>query len=522
MTTTAPAVGVGTPAAVARVDDTGSSPRRRLRSLAWRPEWLVVAAALAPRLTVIFRHGGLHGLFGYDAGVYFAGADSLVHGRLPYLDYVQLHPPAITVAVAPFALLTHVMSDGAAFTIAILAFTLLGAVNAVLVMRVCRRLGLGNTGAVVGGLVYALWLGSVDAEFLIKLEPLANLLILCALLLALRAERFPERRRMTLVAGLPLGLAVSVKIWWIVPVLAIIVWHGARTRSVHRSGVMAIGAVLSAVALDLPFFAAAPRQMWSMVVLDQLARPRSGVATTSVRLQNLAGVTFLHLHPATSRAVFVVIALGAVLAVVSACRVRAARAAVVLLAVQVLIVLAAPSWFPYYTDFLAVGVSIVAGATIVHAPGDRRLLRRLRIGGAATLVATAATITATALGTGAVAAAPFPAGPALTRAVASARCVMTDSPAVQIRLDALTRGLADGCPNWVDVTGPTYGKYRSVASRGHNPRWQRAFLAYLRRGQAIILVRGAGSGATPALRAELAKDGGVALVENYPVYRMRR
>ena len=98
----------------------------------------------------------------------------------------------------------------------------------------------------------------------------------------------------------------------------------------------------------------------------------------------------------------------------------------------------------------------------------------------------AAAITAIALALGAGAVARFPAAPALARATAHVRCLMSDSPMSLIRLNALSRGLANGCPNWVDVTGRTYGpdRPRHGESRAHNVRWQHDLTTYLRSGDA--------------------------------------
>ncbi|WP_375502266.1 hypothetical protein [uncultured Jatrophihabitans sp.] len=162
--------------------------RRRRRPNVVGIQFAVFVLALAARLAVVLRHGGLHGDYGYDAGVYFAGGDAFAHGRLPYRDFVLLHPPGLMLVLTPFAELTRVVSDESAFTVTVLAVTVLGGVNAVLVMRVVRRLGLGPRAATVAGLFYALWFGAVGSEFLIKLEPVGNLFFLLGLLAALRAR----------------------------------------------------------------------------------------------------------------------------------------------------------------------------------------------------------------------------------------------------------------------------------------------------------------------------------------------
>ena len=58
--------------------------------------WLPIALlAFLARLLPTLHGGGLGGIDDYDEGVYFAGAQALTAGRLPYRDFVLLHPPGI-------------------------------------------------------------------------------------------------------------------------------------------------------------------------------------------------------------------------------------------------------------------------------------------------------------------------------------------------------------------------------------------------------------------------------------------
>ena len=87
---------------------------------------LIGVVAFAARLHAMLRGGGLGGISNYDDGVYFAGAESLVSGRLPYRDFVLLHPPGIVVVLSPFAALAHLLSDATAFELGRLVFIALG------------------------------------------------------------------------------------------------------------------------------------------------------------------------------------------------------------------------------------------------------------------------------------------------------------------------------------------------------------------------------------------------------------
>src|SRR6476661_2472269 len=85
----------------------------------WRPSsdpnrvWhrvVAVAAALVAvvaRLVPVLRGGGLFGLGNYDDGVYYAAGTALLHGLIPYRDYLFLHPPGIVLLLAPFGLAGH-------------------------------------------------------------------------------------------------------------------------------------------------------------------------------------------------------------------------------------------------------------------------------------------------------------------------------------------------------------------------------------------------------------------------------
>jgi alpha-1,2-mannosyltransferase len=177
-----------------------------------RLEAAVFLVAVACRLCVILRSGGLRGDFGYDAPLYFAASDALTYGRLPYRDFVFLHPPAQLLVLAPFAWLTRLVSDQTAFMVANVSMTVVGATAAVLVVRICQRLEFGRRASLIGGLFYATWFGAVGAEYLTKLEPVGNLFFLGAVLLALNAQR-RQRPWLWAAAGAALGVAVCVKIW---------------------------------------------------------------------------------------------------------------------------------------------------------------------------------------------------------------------------------------------------------------------------------------------------------------------
>jgi alpha-1,2-mannosyltransferase len=459
----------------------------------------VALVAFAIRLIVVVRGGGLYGYLGYDDGVYFAAATAMVSGRLPYQDFVLLHPPGIALLLAPFAALGRVMSDSDAMAVARVAFLMLAGVNAALTARVASVLG-RRAALVAGGFVTG-WVCTVYGDRTTLLEPVGSLALLTALLLLWPAH---DRRRLTqpraqVLAGVVLGLGCCVKVWNGVPfavvAAAVLVTHGRRA---------AVRVVLAAVAAGLcllgPFLVGAPGATVRMVFLAQLSRPDIGSSPLE-RLPRLTGVLpyLSEDHAVAVVAVTLVVGLALAACTVAALRVRAARLWVALLLAHGLVLLAAPIYLNHYSTFLSVPLALVLGAAAavvsdrLHARGSRRTDR---------VAAVAAVTTLALLGLGSLArplGERFP-GEGLAAYVPASGCVRSDAPTVLIQLDVLSRDLARGCPVPVDFTGQTYDRFArqgpdgSPLPRETNPAWQAYARQYLTSGSATVLVRGSNNG----------------------------
>jgi hypothetical protein len=508
------------------VADASSATRlSALRAGTGRAEAAVFAVALLVRLAVRLSSGGLTALSTYDPGVYYAAGDALTFGRLPYRDFVFLHPPAVIVVLAPFDWFGRLTSDLAGFVAANLAFALLGALNAVLVVRLARHLGLGTRAAVAGGLTYALWFGSVGAEYGVRLEPLGNLFALLGLLAFARA-RATGARRPALWCGAAFGAASAVKIWWVVPLVVMLGWLLAGRRS-RQVGAFLAGAAAALVVICVPFFLAAPRQMFDMVITEQLGRNITGAPL--VRLAELSTLRPAISHPSQALTVVWLVGVAAVLVVVCrfALREAAARPFLVLAGAQLLVLLAAPGWFGFYADYLAPALAITIAAAVAGyrhggaqpAASRRRLLPVLL----APLVIVALTTGAALVQATRADQHAFP-GQRLARALGGRGCVMSDAPGALIGLRVLSRDLGYGCANWIDVSGRTYGADRAGRNvpRRANARWQRDLLAYFRSGQAIILVRAHATGVAPGTMRVIRAGGVLARDGGYVIWRVRR
>lgn len=451
--------------------------------------WIFIAALVLRLGVVLVSRGGAFGAFAYDPSVYYASADALIHGRMPYADFVLLHPPALTLALVPFAALGRLTTDHTGFVAANTAFAVLGALCAAMLVRVGRQGGLPVRAAMLGGAFYAVWYGSIGAEISTRLEPLGNAAFLLGLVLLTRTGGVPGRRDL-LFAGAAFGVAASVKIWWVVPVALVIGWQVLRRPGRRAGALVACGAVAAVTVVCGPFLLASPGPMWRMVIADQLGRH----ASTGPRLARILDMVSLskaaaHGPQLVAAAVVVVIVAAVVLIGAAAWRVRPCRLFVAIAGAQFVVLLAAPIYFSYYSDFLAPAASLVIAAAAAGAAGP--LARAAQAAAVTSVAVTAAATGGAILGPARIIVSPFPGG-ALARGVRGGHCVMADSPMALIAMDALSRDLANGCRNWVDVSGRTYdvdapvGRFRS---RPHNRRWQVDVERYLLSGDAVILIR---------------------------------
>ncbi|MGN6606940.1 MAG: hypothetical protein ACTHMS_08025 [Jatrophihabitans sp.] len=490
-------------------------------------EAAVFVVGVVLRLAVVVRGGGLGADFSYDPAVYFAASDALQHGRLPYRDFTLVHPPGVTLALLPFTVLTRIVTDHQAYVLANLAFIVMAGVNAVLVVRIGRRIGLGRA-AIGAGCLYAVWFGALSAEYSIRLEPLGNLLLLIGLLLVLPAGDGSVRRpRSLLLGGLALGATIGVKIWWVVPVVLIV----GRLLVTYRRRMLPalLGAVIAPIVINGPFFLVAPRAMWDALVTSQVGRARDHFGV----VQRLAQMTGAPLDSSSSTAArwLALVVLGAVIVLASArvSRHPVGRLLVVVLAVQVLVLLLAPTYYFNYHDYYAVPLCLVVAGGLVLPRTDAQQQR------AAVLASPVAVVVAAALIGSIVGVAdrvdnrimPFRGARQLASEVRGARCVLADSPTPLIELDVLSAGFEHGCANWVDTTGRfLLSRYRlgtpGAANPRRNPVWQRDLVAYLGSGDAVVLGRIRNDGLTEqSLRAVSAGQRTARLPGNRVIRRTR-
>lgn len=451
---------------------------------------MVFVLAVVIRLGLTMRSGGgLHGLGNYDDGVHFAAALGLVNGLLPYRDFLLLHPPGVVVAMAPFAALSWMVGEPDAMAVARLAWMVLGGANAVLCGLALRPMG--RIAGLVGALCYALLLGSAYVEYTTLLEPPATTAMLAALVITrLLGPGTGVGTRHYLVAGTLLGLSPVLKIWGVVIVLVIVAAIAARRG--RRPALITLGAaVVCCAAVCLPFFLAAPAQMWRMVVVAQLGRRRTDVPLVE-RLNDVLGVRgwaegLPIWHPLTVVMV-VVVAASCVICLLT----RELRVVGALLIVTGSIVMVTPMWYLHYAGLTAAPIALALGGAVGVAVASRRegagwLTWVIPATAVASTLLLALPLTRFNIGNPA-----FP-GRSLASQVADLPgCLATDHPMTLIQMDVLQRNLDRGCQLVVDLGGYTYYAVDSAyseVSRRKNRDFQVLVLDYYRSADAVLPVR---------------------------------
>ena len=461
----------------------------------------VALLAAAVRTTILVHSGGLASLVGYDQGVYYSAAEALAWGRLPYRDFLFLHPPGVIVALAPLGLVGRLTHDSWGIELARMATILVGAVNTALVAWAARRAGL--VAATSAALVYAVWRPAAVIEIETRLEPFVSLGLLLALAVLASISQRP-RRRWLVLAGVALGFALTVKIWAVVPVLVILAWFLAR---VGRRALLWVGGslVVTTTMVCLPFFTQAPSTMFRMVVVDQVSRGRMA-STSWRRLSGTLGLwSYVGRHPGFSGLLAVTLLAGAAALVLVWVRLPGLRVAVLLLLAQGGVLLASPSYFSFYDAYPAPALALCVGGTVAAVLGLVTSLRSVtswwapwfrRTGSAAVALAcllAVGTVARTDVVT--VVGRAFP-DVALRAAVTHARCVTADSVGALVALDVFGRDLHRGCRLVLDVGGLSHDRDAVPSADGRQAgkrtdlAWQRDVSASLESGNAQVLVRG--------------------------------
>jgi hypothetical protein len=246
---------------------------------------IIVASlvALGLRLYELFRPGYLSGISEYDDGTDFGSAVRLVHGGIPYRDFIMVQPPGITLLMSPVALATQSAGTAVGMTVARLVTAVAGAAAVPLGGLLVRHRGLTAVLITCGTL--AIFPDSLLAARTVLLEPWLVLFCVLGALAVFDRDQFASPRRLFL-GGLAFGFAGAVKVWAIVPVLVILALMVRRRRDALR---YAAGVVIGFAVPVLPFALSAPTTFYRSVVVAQLVRSDARIPE-GYRLQQLLGL----------------------------------------------------------------------------------------------------------------------------------------------------------------------------------------------------------------------------------------
>jgi len=240
--------------------------------------------ALGLRLFQVLRGNYLFGLTEYDDGVYFGAAVRIVHGVLPYRDFVLVHPPGLEILMSPIAWLSRYVGtrDGLAIARVVTAFV--GAANTALVGAVVRRRGLVVT--VVACAIMAAFPDAVQAAHTLMLGPYLDFFCLLGALLAFRKGVLADGSRLVW-AGVAFGFAGTVKVWAILPVVVVLVLCLPSLARLVRYG---LGVAAGFLVPAGYFIAQAPLSFLHDVIVVQLIRIAAVRLPVDFRLASMTGL----------------------------------------------------------------------------------------------------------------------------------------------------------------------------------------------------------------------------------------
>lgn len=357
---------------------------------------LATAVAIGLRLYELSRPGYLFSVTEYDDGTDFGSAIRLVHGAMPYRDFIMVQPPGITLLMAPVALATKALSTATAMA-AGRVLTALASAAAVLLAGLLTR-HRGMFAVVVSCGVLTVYPDSALAARTVLLEPWLVLFCLLGALAVFDGDRLAPDRRL-LLGGLAFGFAGAVKVWAILPVVVIL---ALLARKPKRAALYGAGVVAGFGLPVLPFILAAPANFYRGVVKAQLVRSDVVRVPMGFRLQNMLGLTHIS-QLATIPLVIIGAAVVLLIVAVIIAGSRLAHAAPPPLdwfaTVSCLLVVAAFLWpadfYDHYSGFLApflaLSIALPVSRLLAALSGSRRrvagLMRRYALPAAAVILA---------------------------------------------------------------------------------------------------------------------------------------
>jgi Glycosyltransferase family 87 len=471
---------------------------------------VIVAATvvgLGLRLYQLSRPGYLLGVTEYDDGPDFGSAIRLVHGHLPYRDFIMVQPPGITLLMSPVALLTKGLSTADGMAVARIVTAIAGGASVALAGLLVRHRGLLATTVACG--ILAVYPSSIQSAHTVLLEPWLVLFCLAGAVAVFDGDRLTGSARRLAWGGAAFGFAGAVKVWAVIPVVVILALAARRPR---RAAIYLGGVAAGFLIPVLPFFIAAPRTFYDSVVVAQLVRVDKVRAPLAFRLHEMTGLTDVSsLGP-----VALIIISVALIAAVAACSVLASRItrrpppALEWFALGTSgLVVAAFLWptdfYYHYAGFLApflalaIALPVSRLVTAARSPGTRpagpRSLTRPAVAVAGVAVIIMGVVQCGAEATSRPPLSPRTAGvpqidvAAARRIIPPGACVLADQVSNAIAADRFISQVP-GCSLMVDGVGTDYSLSagrNAATGAGNSPAVRAAWLAALGPAQYVWL-----------------------------------
>jgi len=251
---------------------------------------VVIAAAtllaLGIRLYQLSRPGFLLSVNEYDDGPYFGSAVRLVHGGLPYRDFLIVQPPGITLLMIPAALLSKLTGTAWGMATGRILTSLAGAASVALAGLLVRHRGLLATIIVCG--FCAVYPDSIQAVKTVLVEPWLVLFCLIGALAVFDRDCVTTRMRRLAWGGVAFGFGGAVEPWAIFPLIVI---AALTLRWPKRLAAYAGGVVAGFAVPVVPFAAPAPRRFYDATIVAQIGnRPGAARAAIWTRLADMTGL----------------------------------------------------------------------------------------------------------------------------------------------------------------------------------------------------------------------------------------
>ena len=458
-----------------------------------RPAWLtpinlaiIIITLVALILRVYYQYtrpGFLLGVTEYDDGPYFGSAVRLVHGSMPYKDFVLVQPPGITLLMSPVGLLTYWIGTGWGLAIGRILTMLAGTAGVALAGLLVRHRGVLAALLTCG--IMAIYSDGVAASHTILVEPWLVLFCLAGALAVFDGDKITASTRRLVWGGVLFGFAGAVEAWAIVPVLVL----AALCLPQLKRAAIYIGGVAAGFLIPvLPFALAGPSQFYRSLITAQVGyRAHALRVPVLFRLRNMIGLPYaLGWHQTTlllavlALVIFVIAVQAAAVAVRHQPPPTLDWFAMASAALIVAMFLWPPQFHYHFAQFLApfmaLTIALPVSRLLVGARQDGLAVSWPHTSGpkaAHRLGVAIAAVSAVALAVVAVAQLRFesaaarvigPIPAAVDRLIPPGACVLTDQVSVTLAANRFV-STDPNCPKLVDSLGTTL-----ALSDGLNPR----------------------------------------------------